>query len=71
MIESTCGGIEVRRTFFPYQCSGHGTFSNVQFDLGGLGYGLDLTFWVVITIIVSLTLTITITFITTLTIILP
>ena len=70
MIESTCGGIEVRRTFFP-QCSGHGTFSNVQFDFGGLVYGLDLTFWVVITIIVSLTLTITITFITTLTIILP
>ena len=67
MIESTCGGIEGRRNFFPYQCSGHGTFSTVQFDLGGFSCGFDLTFWVVITIIVSLTITL----ITTLTIILP
>ena len=51
------------RNFFPYQCSGQ------LFDLGVLGYGLDLRFWVMIAIIVSLTLTITL--ITTLTIILP
>ena len=36
-------------------------------NLGGLGYGLELRFWVVVAIIVSLTLTITL--ITTLTII--
>ena len=53
------------RKFFSYQCSGMGRFQLL--NLGGLGYGLELRFWVVIAIIVSLT--ITITFITTLTII--
>ena len=57
------------RNFFPYQCSGlppgMGRFQ--MLNLGVLGYGLELGFWVVIAIIVSLTLTITL--ITTLAII--
>ena len=61
MIESTCGGIEGRRHFFHYQCSGHGTFSTVQFDLGGFGYGLVLcpgcmTLYVVRCIVVRCTI---------------
>ena len=44
-----------------------GRFQQLNYYLGGLGYGLELRFWVVIAIIVSLTLTIILT--TTLTII--
>ena len=51
--------------FFPINAPGMGRFQLL--NLGGLGCGLDLRFWVVIAIIVSLKLTITI--ITTLTII--
>ena len=52
--------------FFPINAPGMGRFQLL--NLGGLGYGLELRFWVVISsIIVSLTLTITL--ITTLTII--
>ena len=51
--------------FFPINAPGMGRFQLL--NLGGLGYGLELMFWVVIAIIVSLTLTITL--ITTLTII--
>ena len=51
--------------FFPINAPGMGRFQLL--NLGGLGYGLELRFWVVIAIIVSLTLTITL--ITTLTII--
>ena len=51
--------------FFPINAPGMGRFQLL--NLGFLGYGLELRFWVVIAIIVSLTLTITL--ITTLTII--
>ena len=51
--------------FFPINAPGMGRFK--LFNLGVLGYGLELRFWVVIAITVSLTLTITL--ITTLTII--
>ena len=51
--------------FFPISAPGMGRFQLL--NLEGLGYGLELRFWVVIAIIVSLTLTITL--ITTLTII--
>ena len=54
-----------RVIFFPINASGMGRFQLL--NLGVLGYGLELRFWVVIAIIVSLTLTITL--ITTLTII--
>ena len=54
-------------TFFPINALGMGRFQ--MLNLGGLGYGSELSFWVVIAIIVSLTLTITL--ITTLTIIFP
>ena len=50
---------------FPINAPGMGRFQLL--NLGVLGYGLELRFWVVIAIIVSLTLTITL--ITTLTII--
>ena len=53
------------RNFFPINAPGMGRFQLL--NLGVLGYGLELRFWVVIAIIVSLTLTITL--ITTLTII--
>ena len=53
------------RNFFPINAPGMGRFQLL--NLGGLGYGLELRFWVMIAIIVSLTLTITL--ITTLTII--
>ena len=53
------------RNFFPINAPGMGRFHLL--NLGILGYGLELRFWVVIAIIVSLTLTITL--ITTLTII--
>ena len=52
-----------RVIFFPINAPGMGRFQLL--NLGGLGYGLELRFWVVIAIIVSLTLTITL--ITTLT----
>ena len=55
----------VRVIFFPINAPGMGRFQLL--NLGVLGYGLELRFWVVIAIIVSLTLTITL--ITTLTII--
>ena len=55
----------VRVIFFPINAPGMGRFQLL--DLGALGYGLELMFWVVIAIIVYLTLTITL--ITTLTII--
>ena len=51
--------------FFPINAPGMGRFQLL--NLGVLGYGLELRFWVVIAIIVSLTLTINL--ITTLTII--
>ena len=51
--------------FFPINAPGMGRFQLL--NLGVLGYGLELRFWVVIAIIVSLKLTITL--ITTLTII--
>ena len=51
--------------FFPINAPGMDRFHLL--NLGVLGYGLELRFWVVIAIIVSLTLTITL--ITTLTII--
>ena len=51
--------------FFPINAPGMGRFQLL--NLGVLGYGLELRFWVVIAIIVSLTLTI----ITTLTLNLP
>ena len=54
-----------RVIFFPINAPGMGRFQLL--NLGGLGYGLELRFCVVIAIIVSLTLTITL--ITTLTII--
>ena len=54
-----------RVNFFPINAPGMGRFQLL--NLGVLGYGLELRFWVVIAIIVSLTLTITL--ITTLTII--
>ena len=41
--------------FFPINAPGMGRFQLL--NLGGLGYGLELRFWVVIAIIVSLTLT--------------
>ena len=53
--------------FFPINAPGMGRFQLL--NLGGLGYELELRFWVVIAIIVSLTLSITL--ITTLTIIYP
>ena len=53
----------VRVIFFPINAPGMGRFQLL--NLGGLCYGLELRFWVVIAIIVSLTLTITL--ITTLT----
>ena len=43
--------------FFPINAPGMGRFQLL--NLGGLGYGLELRFWVVIAIIVSLTLSIT------------
>ena len=55
------------RTFFSTLVPGSGNFQLSR--LAGLGYGLRLGFWVVITIIVSLTLTLTL--ITTVTVILP
>ena len=55
----------VRVIFFPINAPGMGSFK--LFDLGVLGYELELRFWVVIAIIVSVTLTITL--IKTLTII--
>ena len=54
-----------RVIFFPINAPGMVTFQLL--NLGVLGYGLELRFWVVIAIIVSLTLTITL--ITSLTII--
>ena len=51
--------------FFPINVPGMDRFQLL--NLGVLGYGLELRFWVVIAIIVSLTITITL--ITTLTII--
>ena len=57
--------ILVRVIIFPINAPGMGRFQLL--NLGVLGYGLELRFWVVIAIIVSLTLTITL--ITTLTII--
>ena len=57
--------IPVRVIIFPINAPGMGRFQLL--NLGVLGYGLELRFWVVIAIIVSLTLTITL--ITTLTII--
>ena len=51
------------RNFFSINAPGMGRFQLL--NLGGLGYGLELRFLVVIAIIVSLTLTITL--ITTLT----
>ena len=54
-----------RVIFFPINAPGMGRFQLL--NLGVLGYGLELRFWVVIAIIVSLTITITL--ITTLTII--
>ena len=45
-----------RRNFLPINAPGMGRFQ--LFNLGGLGYGLQLRFWVVIAILVSLTLTI-------------
>ena len=51
--------------FSPINAPGMGRFQLL--NLGGLGYGLELRFWVVIAMIVSLTLTITL--ITTLTMI--
>ena len=51
--------------FFPINAPGMGRFHLL--NLGVLGYGLELRFWVVIAIIVSRTLTISL--ITTLTII--
>ena len=67
-----CAGVFVcrlsrQRNFFPINASGMGRFQ--MLNLGVLGYGLELRFWVVIAIIVSLTLTMTL--ITTLTIIFP
>ena len=53
------------RNFFPINVPGMGLFQ--LFNLGVLGYGLELRFSVVIAILVSLTLTTTL--ITTLTII--
>ena len=53
------------RNFFPIDAPSMGRFQLL--NLGGLGYGLEIRFWVVITMIVSLTLTTTL--ITTLTII--
>ena len=50
---------------FPINAPGMGRFQ--QLNLGVLGYGLELRFWVVIAIIVSLTITINV--ITSLTII--
>ena len=58
-------GVDGQRNFFPINDPGTGRFQLL--NLGGLGYGLLLRFWVVISIIVCLTLTITL--ITTLTII--
>ena len=52
-----------RVLFFPINAPGMGRFQLL--NLGVLGYGLELKFWVVIAIIVSLTQTITL--ITTLT----
>ena len=50
--------LEIRkRNFFPINAPGMGRFQLP--NLGVLGYGLELRFWVVIAIIVSLTLTIT------------
>ena len=57
--------IPVRVIIFPINAPGMGRFQLL--NLGVLGYGLELRFWVVIAIIVSLTLTITL--ITPLTII--
>ena len=54
-----------RVILFPINAPDMGRFQLL--NLAGLGYGLELRFWVVIAIIVSLTLTITL--ITTLTII--
>ena len=51
------GGRPACVIFFPINALGMGRFQLL--NLGGLGYGLELRFWVVITIIVSLTLTIT------------
>ena len=56
-----------QRKCFPINAPGMGRFQ--MLNLGVLGYGLELRFWVVIAILVSLTLTITL--ITTLTIIFP
>ena len=53
------------RNFFPINDPGMGRFQLL--NLGGLVYGLEFRFWVVIAIIVSLTLNITLT--TTVTII--
>ena len=53
------------RNFFPINALGMDCYQLL--NLGVLGYGLELRFWVVIAIIVSLTLTTTL--ITTLTII--
>ena len=44
-----------RVIFFPINAPGMGRFQLL--NLGVLGYGLELRFWVVIAIIVSLTLT--------------
>ena len=53
------------RNFFPINAPGMGRFQLL--NVGVLGYGLELRFWLVIAIIVCLTLTVTL--ITTLTII--
>ena len=62
---ATTGYGSVSISIFPINAPGMGRFQLL--NLGGLGYGLELRFWVVIAIIVSLTLTITL--VTTLTII--
>ena len=46
--------IRSTRNFFPINAPGMGRFQLL--NLGVLGYGLELRFWVVIAIIVSLTL---------------
>ena len=65
MQKECANGVSGKRNFFPINAPGMGRFQLL--NLGVLGYGLQLRFWVVIAIIVSLTLTITLS--TTLTII--
>ena len=53
----SCNRSPGRVICFPINAPGMGRFQLL--NLGVLGYGLELRFWVVIAIIVSLTLTIT------------